>query len=144
MNITLIIKQFLVFFSLLSMDFLLSDCNPNYLVDLPVTTNLMSAFERINLSNAIKSSGSGLSLSGFEEFMDWRVLNIELPATVLCIIKEHKPNGKIKEHVYQRGYAANRKIKQLILNEQEFTVVDHEGCQQIYPDSLPLYDDPLA
>ncbi len=80
---------------------------------------------------------------GFEEFMDWRVLNIELPATVLCIIKEHKPNGKIKEHVYQRGYAANRKIKQLIINEQEFTVVDHLGCQQISPD-LPLYDDPLA
>jgi len=80
----------------------------------------------------------------FDDFMKWRVHSIELPPTVLCIIKEHKSNGKIKEHVYQRGYAANRKIKQLILNEQEFTVVDHEGCQHIYPDSLPLYDDPLA
>ncbi len=65
------------------------------------------------------------------------------PAAVLCIIREHKPSGRIKEHIYQRGYAANRKIKQLITNEQEFTVVDHEGCQHIYP-TLPLYDDPLA
>jgi len=79
----------------------------------------------------------------FEDFMKWRVHSIELPPTVLCIIKEHKPNGKVKEHVYQRGYAANRKIKQLIINEQEFTVVDREGCEQIYP-SFPIYDDPLA
>ena len=82
-------------------------------------------------------------LPTFDDFMNWRVCEIVLPATVLCIIKEHKPNGKIKEHVYQRGYAANRKIKQLILNEQEFTVVDHDSCQHVTP-SLPLYDDPLA
>ena len=69
--------------------------------------------------------------------------NYSFPPTVLCIIREHKHSGRVKEHIYQRGYAANRKIKQLITNEQEFTIIDQEGCQHIYP-TLPLYDDPLA
>ena len=80
------------------------------------------------------------------ESMDYDMVmnaNYSFPPTVLCIIREHKPSGRVKEHIYQRGYAANRKIKQLITNEQEFTVVDQEGCQHIYP-TLPLYDDPLA
>ena len=79
----------------------------------------------------------------FEEFMDWKIHGYDIPSTVLCIIREHKPNGKIKEHVYQRRHAANRKIRRMIYDGHEFSIVDREGCQHVVP-TLPEYDDPLA
>ena len=79
----------------------------------------------------------------FDEFMDWKISGYEIPATVLCIIREQKANGKIKEHIYQRRHAANRKIKQMIYDGHEFSIVDREGCQHVTP-TIPEYDDPLA
>ena len=79
----------------------------------------------------------------YEDFMEWKLNGYEIPATVLCIIREHKPNGKIKEHVYQRRHAANQKIKRMIYDGHEYSIVDHEGCQHVVP-NLPEYDDPLA
>jgi hypothetical protein len=79
------------------------------------------------------------NLLSFDEFMDWKCGGYSIPATVLCIIKEYKPNGKVKEHTYQRGYAANRKIKQMIMDGHEFSIVDNEGCQQVIP-TLPTYN----
>ena len=79
----------------------------------------------------------------FDELMEWKLHGYEIPATVLCIIREHKPNGKIKEHVYQRRHAANRKIRRMIYDGHEFSIVDREGCQHVVP-TLPEYDDPLA
>ena len=79
----------------------------------------------------------------FDALMDAKLYGYHIPATVLCIIKEYKPNGKVKEHTYQRGYAANRKIKQMIMDGHQFSIVDREGCQHVIP-TLPIYDDPLA
>ena len=79
----------------------------------------------------------------FDDFMDWKCGGYSIPATVLCIIKEYKANGKIKEHIYQRGYAANRKIKQMVMDGHEFSIIDREGCQLVIP-TIPEYDDPLA
>ena len=79
----------------------------------------------------------------FEDFIDWKIKGYEIPSTVLCIIREYKDNGKIKEHVYQRRHAANRKMKQLVMAGHRFNVIDQEGCQEIIP-TLPEYDDPLA
>ena len=79
----------------------------------------------------------------YDTLMDAKLHGYHLPATVLCIIKEYKHNGKVKEHIYQRGYAANRKIKQMIMEGHEFTVIDQDGCQHVVP-TIPLYDDPLA
>jgi len=79
----------------------------------------------------------------YDILMDAKLAGYQLPATVLCIIKEYKKNGKVKEHIYQRGYAANRKIKRMIMEGHEFTLIDQEGCQHIIP-TIPEYDDPLA
>ena len=79
----------------------------------------------------------------FDALMDAKLYGYHIPATVLCIIKEYKPNGKVKEHTYQRGYAANRKIKQMIMDGHQFSIVDHGGCQHVTP-TLPIYDDPLT
>jgi hypothetical protein len=80
----------------------------------------------------------------FDILMDAKDWCEDLPATVLCVIREQKSNGKIKEHMYQRGYAANRKIQQLIAAGHEFTIIDHAGPVQHYKSIIPEYDDPLA
>jgi hypothetical protein len=59
------------------------------------------------------------------------------------MIREQKPNGKIKEHIYQRRHAANKKIKELIYAGHEFTLIDHEHCEHVNPTFIE-YDDPLA
>ena len=79
----------------------------------------------------------------FDEFMDWKFGGVMLPSHVLCMIREHKANGRIKEHIYQRRHAANKKIKQLMLAGHEFTLIDHEHCEHVNPTYLE-YDDPLA
>ncbi len=79
----------------------------------------------------------------FEDFMDWKLGGYALPPGVLCMIREKKSNGKIKEHVYQRRHAANKKIKQLLMAGHEFTLIDHEHCEHVDP-TFCEYDDPLA
>ena len=79
----------------------------------------------------------------FDDFMDAKFGGALLPPGILCMIREHKANGKIKEHVYQRRYAANQKIKRMIYDGHEFSIVDREGCQHVVP-TIPEYDDPLA
>ena len=82
-------------------------------------------------------------LLSFDEFMDWKLGGYVLKPWVLCIIREQKPNGKIKEHVYQRKHAANKKIKQLVVSGHKFTLIDHEHCELVDPTFFE-YDDPLA
>lgn len=79
----------------------------------------------------------------FEEFMDWKFSGIAIPSEVLCMIREYKPSGKIKEHIYQRRHAANKKIKQLLVAGHEFTLIDHNHCEHVNPSYIE-YDDPLA
>ena len=39
----------------------------------------------------------------YDEFMDWRVLNWDMPDSVVCMIRaENVDTGHIKEYVYQR------------------------------------------
>ncbi len=85
----------------------------------------------------------GNDLLSFDDFMDWKFGGVMLPSQVLCMIREYKPNGKIKEHIYQRKHAANKKIKQLWLTGHKYTLIDHEHCEHIDPTAIQ-YDDPLA
>ena len=87
--------------------------------------------------------GVGDDLPTFEEFMEWKLGGYALPAGILCMIREQKPNGKVKEHIYQRRHAANKKIRQLIYAGHEFTLIDHEHCEHVNPTFIE-YDDPLA
>ena len=72
---------------------------------------------------------------GYDDFMNWKIGGYEIPSSICCIIRERNlKTGKIKEHVYSRGSAARRKIKQLVdAGETEFTVVDDEQVNHLYP-----------
>ena len=74
--------------------------------------------------------------------MDWRVCGYEIPSSVSCIIREQNiKTGKIKEHVYQRSSAAQRKIKQLMeTGESEFVVCDEDNVHHLYPKYLDEED----
>ena len=79
----------------------------------------------------------------FEEFMDWKIGGYELPSSVACIIREEDVNtGRIKEHVYQREYAAKKKATQIMkLGKSNLTICTPEGVQHVYLDE---YHDTLT
>ena len=78
----------------------------------------------------------------FEDFMDWKIGGYEIPSRVSCIIREQNlKTGKVKEHVYQRSSAAQRKIKELMeAGESEFVVCDEDNVHHLYPKYLDEED----
>ena len=67
--------------------------------------------------------------------MDWKVGGWELPSSVCCIIRESDPKTKkVKEHVYSKPQSAIKFCKKLMAQGKEFTIVDEEQIQQMYPD----------
>ena len=71
----------------------------------------------------------------FDEIMSWKVAGWELPSCVCCIIRVRDRNTlKIKEHVYSKKSAAQRKIEQLVKTPNvEFTVADHYSINHLTP-----------
>lgn len=67
----------------------------------------------------------------YEEFFDWKVNGWYLPSSVSCIIRVEKPNGKIKEYVYQTQGHAKRKVKKLIANKESFVICDNESINHM-------------
>ena len=76
----------------------------------------------------------------FMEFMLWKCEGWELPSSVCCLIREESElNGKfkIKEHVYQKPYAAKTKVKKLFSQENTtICVVTHNETHHINCDSI--------
>ena len=64
----------------------------------------------------------------FVEVMDWKVAAWELPSNVCCMIREENlETKKVKEYVYQRRGAAEKKVAQLMKKDGiEFTVCTPE------------------
>lgn len=64
----------------------------------------------------------------FVEVMDWKVAAWELPSNVCCMIREENlKTKKVKEYVYQRPGAAEKKVAQLMRKDGiEFTVCTPE------------------
>ena len=68
----------------------------------------------------------------FDVFMDLKLNEWEFKAGVACVIREHdSKSGKVKEHVYSKPKWANRKIKQLLINGNEFTIAGGNVVQHI-------------
>lgn len=63
-----------------------------------------------------------LATPTWEEFEDWKLRGWEIPSSVCCIIRATNTKGKVKEYVYQKTHAAEKRIQQLIAEEAEFTV----------------------
>ena len=64
----------------------------------------------------------------FAELLMVKVPAWEIPSSVVCMIREQNTiTGKVKEHVYQRHHAADKKIQELYQKPNtEFTVCDPE------------------
>jgi hypothetical protein len=71
----------------------------------------------------------------FEELMDWKVANWQLPSSVFCIIRETCiKTGQVKEHVYQKRGAARNKLNELMeRDDTEICLVDHEAIHNFTP-----------
>ncbi len=82
----------------------------------------------------------------FEEFMDWKIAGWEIPSSVSCIIRERNlKTDKVKEYVYQKEGAAQRKLKERMASgECEFTVCHADAIHLLRPNIEDPYDDPLA
>ena len=82
----------------------------------------------------------------YDEFMDWKMAGWELPSSVDCIIREHNHRtGKVKEYVYQRPMAAQKKLRQRMESgECEFIVANAEAIHLLTPKYEEDYDDPLT
>ena len=76
----------------------------------------------------------------YEEFVDWKLRGWELPSSVCCIIRETTPKGKIKQHTYQKPYAAKNKVRQLMLNNSEFIVCTDSELQFVKPHKDDEFD----
>lgn len=77
----------------------------------------------------------------YEEFMEWRGESWQLPSSVCCIIRvQDLDTLKVKEFVYRRQSAAEKKVQQLLNNENiEFTVCRATVMHLIQP-ALIDYD----
>ena len=74
----------------------------------------------------------------FEEFMDWRGEQWQLPSSIECIIREQNiKTGKVKEYVYVTKGHAQRKVNSIMRKgESEFFLVDKEGMHHLFPKEL--------
>ena len=71
----------------------------------------------------------------FDEIMTFKVAGWELPHNVFCIIREKNlKTKKIKEYIYQKGWAAEKKIDQLMIKDDiEFTVCTPDQIHFVSP-----------
>jgi len=60
----------------------------------------------------------------------------EIKRSYVCVIRERTRTGKIKERAYQRIHAARNKVKELMVGEQEFTVLTSDAIHHIDPNEL--------
>jgi hypothetical protein len=79
----------------------------------------------------------------FDEIMDFKIAAWELPSNIACVIRESNlETKKVKEYVYQRTHAAERKVQQLLNKEGiEFTVCTSSQIHFVSPHDLDDYDD---
>ncbi len=84
----------------------------------------------------------------YDELMDWKIGGWELPSSCNYIIRERNLNtGKVKEYVYQKPSAAQKKLRQRMESgDCEFIIADHDEVHYLTPQlhQEDLYDDPLA
>ena len=70
----------------------------------------------------------------FDELMDWKVTNWELPYSVSCIIRARdRRTNKVSEYVFQRPSHARNKIESLLRNpDMELAVCDHAAVHHLF------------
>ena len=74
-----------------------------------------------------------LATPTWEEFEDWKLRGWEIPSSVCCIIRATTKKGKVKEFVYQKEHAAEDRIRALMSDGAEFTVVTEDQIRHVTP-----------
>ena len=71
---------------------------------------------------------------GFEEYMEWRVLNWEILPSHCCIIRTRTKDGKVQEYSYKRWSAAEKRFNKLLGDPTlaEITIADEEEVKVMY------------
>ena len=69
----------------------------------------------------------------WSEFEDWKLRAWELPSSICCIIRTTNKEGKVKEYVYQQQHAAENRIRSLMSDGCEFTVVTEDQIRHVTP-----------
>ena len=79
----------------------------------------------------------------FVEVMDWKVAAWELPSNICCMIREENlETKKVKEYIYQKAYAAEKKVAQLMKKDGiEFTVCTPEQIHFVSQHDIDDYED---
>jgi len=82
----------------------------------------------------------------FEEFMDWKIGNWQLPSSVACIIREdNRTTGKVTEHVYTSVGHGKRKARAIMAKgESDFTVCTRSAVHFMPTEEYDPFDDPLS
>ena len=77
----------------------------------------------------------------YEEVMEWKVQGWQLPHDVCCIIRAtHLKTKKVKEYVYKRPAAADKKIAEFCkAKTHDLCITTHEAQQYVGP--MPKDDD---
>tara|TARA_R100000781_G_scaffold100343_1_gene63850 strand:+ start:153 stop:476 length:324 start_codon:yes stop_codon:yes gene_type:complete len=77
----------------------------------------------------------------FEEFMDWRGDNWEIPSSVACIIREENSvTGLITEYTYSKPSAARKRVNQIMDAGHDFTIANAAEVIDMKP-LLEIKDD---
>ena len=79
----------------------------------------------------------------YDEIMHFKISAWELPSNVCCVIRESDlESKKVKEYVYQRRAAAEKKVKQLMNKDGiEFTVCTPDQIHFVSPHDIDEYED---
>ena len=75
--------------------------------------------------------------------MDYKIAAWELPSNIVCMIREENlETKKVKEYIYQRSAAAEKKVEQLMKKEGiEFTVCTPAQIHFVSPFDIEDYED---
>ena len=71
----------------------------------------------------------------FEDFMEWKLANWQIPNEVLCIIREHDvKSGKVREFTYKREHAARKKTKEIMEAGNHFIICTANQLEHLKPE----------
>ena len=70
----------------------------------------------------------------YEQFEDWKLDGYVIPESVACIMRiKNLQTGKIKERYYNSSKWAQKRVKECMKNNLEFTLVSMEGTFHLTP-----------
>tara|TARA_B100001250_G_scaffold409711_1_gene434613 strand:- start:2515 stop:2847 length:333 start_codon:yes stop_codon:yes gene_type:complete len=83
----------------------------------------------------------------FDVFMDWKIGGYEIPSSIAAIVRvKDIDTCKVKEYVYQRRHAAQKKVTKLMTGgvPREIVVCTDGAVHFIYPKNYEIFSNEHA